>query len=226
MPLVYFDSSAFVKLLAEEAGSGLAAQLWTAATPPWPAAWPTPKSALAAAARNHDLAEADLDEAERVWDSYWAANPGRTHRSPGTARRPARPHACTPRYLGWRVCRRPGRSRWPTEYGPRFSRSTEAGFGWWAHLGSNQGPLACKASALTAELCTPKWLDTRRFASAMAPASVPAGRQRGPSRLPDEPGKPYPAALSRSSGPGPALRAGHTSPGWRAWARRGGGRAW
>jgi uncharacterized protein len=30
-------------------------------------------AALAAAARNHDLAGADLDEAERAWDSYRAA---------------------------------------------------------------------------------------------------------------------------------------------------------
>jgi hypothetical protein len=27
-------------------------------------------------------------------------------------------------------------------------------FAWWAQLGSNQRPLACKASALTTELCT------------------------------------------------------------------------
>jgi predicted nucleic acid-binding protein len=73
--LVYFDSSAFVKLLAEEAGSDLAAQLWDGcdAAVASRLAYPEVRAALAAAARNHDLAEADLDEAERAWDSYWAA---------------------------------------------------------------------------------------------------------------------------------------------------------
>ena len=75
MPLVYFDSSAFVKLLAEEAGSHLAAQLWDGcdAAVASRLAYPEVRAALAAAARSHDLVEADLDEAERAWDSYWAA---------------------------------------------------------------------------------------------------------------------------------------------------------
>lgn len=75
MPLVYFDSSAFVKLLAEEAGSHLAAQLWDGcdAAVASRLAYPEVRAALAAAARSHDLDEADLDEAERAWDSYWAA---------------------------------------------------------------------------------------------------------------------------------------------------------
>ncbi len=75
MPLVYFDSSASIKLLAEEAGSDLAAQLWDGcdAAVASRLAYPEVRAALAAAARSHDLAEADLDEAERAWDSYWAA---------------------------------------------------------------------------------------------------------------------------------------------------------
>jgi hypothetical protein len=75
VPLVYFDSSAFVKLLAEEAGSHLAAQLWDGcdAAVASRLAYPEVRAALAAAARSHDLDEADLDEAERAWDSYWAA---------------------------------------------------------------------------------------------------------------------------------------------------------
>ena len=75
MPLVYFDSSAFVKLLAEEAGSDLAAQLWDGcdAAVASRLAYPEVRAALAAAARNHDLAEADLDDAERAWDRYWAS---------------------------------------------------------------------------------------------------------------------------------------------------------
>jgi len=75
VPLVYFDSSAFVKLLAEEAGSELAAQLWDGcdAAVASRLAYPEVRAALAAAARNHDLDEADLDDAELAWDSYWAA---------------------------------------------------------------------------------------------------------------------------------------------------------
>lgn len=74
MPLVYFDSSAFVKLLAEESGSDLAAQLWDGcdAAVASRLAFPEVRAALAAA-RNHDLDEPGLDEAERAWDSYWAA---------------------------------------------------------------------------------------------------------------------------------------------------------
>jgi uncharacterized protein len=73
--LVYFDSSAFVKLLAEEAGSDLAAELWDAcdAAVASRLAYPEVCAALAAAARNHDLSDHDLDTAERAWDGYWAA---------------------------------------------------------------------------------------------------------------------------------------------------------
>ena len=70
MSLVYFDSSAFVKLLAEEAGTDLAAELWDAcdAAVASRLAYPEVRAALAAAARNHDL-----DTAERAWAGYWAA---------------------------------------------------------------------------------------------------------------------------------------------------------
>jgi uncharacterized protein len=73
--LVYFDSSAFIKLLAEEAGSGLAAQLWDGcdAAVASRLAYSEVRGALAAAVRSHDLDEADLDEIEHAWDSYWAA---------------------------------------------------------------------------------------------------------------------------------------------------------
>jgi uncharacterized protein len=75
MALVYFDSSASVKLLADEAGSDLAAQLWDGcdAAVASRLAYPEVRAALAAAARNHDLDEHDLDDAERAWDGYWAA---------------------------------------------------------------------------------------------------------------------------------------------------------
>jgi predicted nucleic acid-binding protein len=75
VPLVYFDSSAFVKLLVEEAGSGLAAELWDGSDAAVASrlAYPEVRAALAAAARNHDLEDHDLDSAEQAWDNYWAA---------------------------------------------------------------------------------------------------------------------------------------------------------
>jgi uncharacterized protein len=75
MPLIYFDSSAFVKLLAEEAGSDLAADLWDGCDAALSSrlAYPEVRAALAASARNHDITETELDSVERDWDSYWAA---------------------------------------------------------------------------------------------------------------------------------------------------------
>ena len=75
MPLVYFDSSAFVKLITEEAGSDLAAELWDGCDAALASrlAYPEVRAALAAAHRNHDLAAHELDAAERAWHSYWAA---------------------------------------------------------------------------------------------------------------------------------------------------------
>jgi uncharacterized protein len=73
--LVYFDASALVKLLAEEPGSDLAAQLWDGcdAAVASRLAYPEVRAALAAAARNHDLSEDELDGAEQAWEEYWAA---------------------------------------------------------------------------------------------------------------------------------------------------------
>jgi uncharacterized protein len=75
VPLVYFDASAFVKLLAEEPGSDLAAELWDGcdAAVSSRLAYPEVRAALAAAAQNHDLATEDLDAAEQAWSGYWAA---------------------------------------------------------------------------------------------------------------------------------------------------------
>jgi len=75
VPLVYFDASAFVKLLAEEPGSDLAARLWDGcdAAAASRLAYPEVRAALAAAVRNHDLTEGELDEAERAWEEYWSA---------------------------------------------------------------------------------------------------------------------------------------------------------
>jgi uncharacterized protein len=76
MSLVYFDASAFVKLLAEEPGSDLAAQLWDGcdAAVASRLAYPEVRAALAAAARNHDLSGDELDGAEQAWEEYWAAS--------------------------------------------------------------------------------------------------------------------------------------------------------
>jgi uncharacterized protein len=73
--LIYFDSSALVKLLAEEPGSDLAAELWDScdAAMSCRLAYPEVRAALAASARNHDITPADLDAAEHDWDGYWAA---------------------------------------------------------------------------------------------------------------------------------------------------------
>jgi uncharacterized protein len=76
MSLVYFDASAFVKLLAEEPGSDLAAQLWDGCDAAIASrlAYPEVRAALAAAARNHDLTDDELDNAEQAWEEYWAAS--------------------------------------------------------------------------------------------------------------------------------------------------------
>ena len=75
MSLVYFDSSAFVRLLVEEAGSELAVELWDGcdAAVASRLAYPEVCAALAAASRNRDLDDHDLDAAEHAWDDYWAA---------------------------------------------------------------------------------------------------------------------------------------------------------
>ncbi len=75
MPLVYFDASAAVKLLAQEEGSDLVAQLWDGcdAAVASRLAYPEVRAALAAAGRNHDLDPGQLADAERAWEGYWAA---------------------------------------------------------------------------------------------------------------------------------------------------------
>jgi len=75
MPLVYFDSSALVKLLVQEDGSDLAADLWDSCDAALASrlAYPEVRAALTAADRHHDLSDDDLDTAERAWEQYWAA---------------------------------------------------------------------------------------------------------------------------------------------------------
>jgi predicted nucleic acid-binding protein len=75
MALVYFDSSALVKLVVEEPGSPLAAELWDASDAALASrlAYPEVRAALAAATRNHQLGPAELRQAELAWDEFWAA---------------------------------------------------------------------------------------------------------------------------------------------------------
>jgi predicted nucleic acid-binding protein len=75
MALIYFDSSALVKLLVQEEGSDLAAELWDGCDAALASrlAYPEVCAALAAACRNHDLGQDDLDAAEHAWEQYWAS---------------------------------------------------------------------------------------------------------------------------------------------------------
>lgn len=75
MPIVYFDSSAFVKLLVEEEGSDLAAMLWDGcdAAVSSRLAYPEVCAALAAAQRVQSLDAADHRHAEAAWQQYWRA---------------------------------------------------------------------------------------------------------------------------------------------------------
>jgi len=75
MALVYFDSSALVKLVADEEGSDLAAELWDNCDAALASrlAYPEVRAALAAAGRNHDLSISDQDTAEQAWEQYWAS---------------------------------------------------------------------------------------------------------------------------------------------------------
>jgi uncharacterized protein len=73
--IVYFDSSAFVKLLVEEAGSTLAAALWNGcdAAVSSRLAYPEVRAALAAAGRADRLDAKQQSHAESLWEDFWAA---------------------------------------------------------------------------------------------------------------------------------------------------------
>ncbi len=75
MAIVYFDSSAFVKLLVEEDGSDIAAALWDGcdAAVSSRLAYPEVRAALAAAGRAHRLGAEERHQAEAMWEDYWAA---------------------------------------------------------------------------------------------------------------------------------------------------------
>lgn len=75
MALVYVDSSALVKLVVEEAGSDLAAELWDGCDAALSSrlAYPEVRAALAAAGRNHDLDAHGLAAALADWEELWAS---------------------------------------------------------------------------------------------------------------------------------------------------------
>lgn len=75
MAIVYFDASALVKLVVDEDGSDLAAQLWDGcdAAVASRLAHVEVCAALAAAGRNRRLTPRSLTAALDAWAGYWAA---------------------------------------------------------------------------------------------------------------------------------------------------------
>lgn len=75
MAVVFFDSSAFVKLLVEEDGSDTAARLWDEADAVVASrlALPEVSAALAGARRCGRLEPRDEHGARRAWDEFWDA---------------------------------------------------------------------------------------------------------------------------------------------------------
>ena len=75
MAVVYFDSSALVKLVLDEPGSDIAAQLWNGCDAALSSrlAYPEVCAALAAAGRNHDLTESEALEAAAGWAVFWGS---------------------------------------------------------------------------------------------------------------------------------------------------------
>lgn len=75
MALVYFDSSALVKLVVEDDGSEVASALWDGCDAALSSrlAYPEVRAALAAAHRDQDLDEVGFTEATRDWEEFWEA---------------------------------------------------------------------------------------------------------------------------------------------------------
>ena len=75
MSLVYFDSSALVKLVVDEEGSDVASALWDGCDAALSSrlAHPEVRAALATANRNHDIDDAGFAAAVREWAEFWAA---------------------------------------------------------------------------------------------------------------------------------------------------------
>lgn len=75
MALVYFDSSALVKLVLDEPGSELVAALWNGCDAAFASrlAYPEVCAALAAAGRNNYLTELETSGALAEWLQFWGS---------------------------------------------------------------------------------------------------------------------------------------------------------
>ncbi len=75
MAVVYFDSSALVKLVLDEPGSDIAAQLWNGCDAALSSrlAYPEVRAALASARRNHVLTTSEEREAATEWELFWGS---------------------------------------------------------------------------------------------------------------------------------------------------------
>lgn len=75
MAIVYFDSSALVKLVVDEEGSELAATLWDGCDAAMSSrlAYPEVRAALAAAARDHRIDTRSFHIAQEDWETFWSA---------------------------------------------------------------------------------------------------------------------------------------------------------
>lgn len=73
--IVYFDSSALVKLLVTEPGSDEAAALWDGADAAFTSriAYPEVRAALAAAGRSRRLSPTLRRQSEQEWERVWAS---------------------------------------------------------------------------------------------------------------------------------------------------------
>lgn len=73
--IAYFDSSALVKLLVDEPGSGDVAELWDGADAVLSSrvAHAEVRAALAASWRAHRLSDQQLADAKSAWTAYWDA---------------------------------------------------------------------------------------------------------------------------------------------------------
>ncbi|MFV1970034.1 MAG: type II toxin-antitoxin system VapC family toxin [Acidimicrobiia bacterium] len=75
MAIVYFDSSALVKLVVDEPGSDVASSLWDGADAVVSSglAYPEVRAALAAAHRSGRISSRSLSRAKRSWEELWEA---------------------------------------------------------------------------------------------------------------------------------------------------------
>ena len=75
MGLVYFDSSALVKLLVDEPGTDIASELWDGCDTALSSrlAYPEVRAALEASAQNSDLTDDELRSAEATWEEFWSS---------------------------------------------------------------------------------------------------------------------------------------------------------